>query len=313
MKLLAVLALLGSLGVVPAAPGTAVTAHFRSAAGIYPGSDVRVLGVRIGTVTRVVPEGDTVRVQLAYDAKYRVPAAAIAVIVQPTLAGDRYVQLAPVYRSGAALRDGDAIPVGRTATPAETDEIYRDLAGLTSALGPDGANATGSLSRLAETARRNLDGQGGALGQSIRDLSDVTGTLAAGSSDLAATIAGLRRFAAILAASDARVRQFSTDLAAVTSQLDGEKLALAASVRALSLALAEVAAFVRENRRTLVTSVTGLTELTGVLARQKAALATLLEAGPGALDGLRAAYNPKTGALDVRNAAPDRTLGGVLR
>lgn len=39
-----------------------VTAYFPRTVGIYPGSDVRVLGVRVGEVTRIVPEGGRVRV-----------------------------------------------------------------------------------------------------------------------------------------------------------------------------------------------------------------------------------------------------------
>jgi phospholipid/cholesterol/gamma-HCH transport system substrate-binding protein len=337
----------GLVYVLPGDPGTTVTARFSSAVGVYPGSGVRVLGVRIGTVTRVVPDGATVRLELTYEKRYRVPAGAVAVIVAPSVTGDRYVQLAPAYTGGPALRSGDGIPASRTATPAETDDVYRGLAGLTKALGPDGANSTGSLSRLIETAKLNLDGQGAQLNQSIKDLATVSQTFADGSGDLAATIGNLQRFAAVLAASDARIREFTGSLATVSAELDGEKAALAASIRSLSLALAQVAAFVRQNRKTLATNVHGLTELSAVLARQKQAFATFLDLAPGALAGLRAAYNPLTGALDVRDqalggqdpaaavcaavaakrppagcaagasipatAAPDRTLGGILK
>ncbi|MCW2506212.1 MAG: mammalian cell entry protein, partial [Actinomycetia bacterium] len=76
------------------APDRTVTARFTSATGVYPGSAVRVLGVRIGTVTAVTPDGPDVRVELTYDRRYRLPADAIAAIVSPALAGDRFVQLA---------------------------------------------------------------------------------------------------------------------------------------------------------------------------------------------------------------------------
>ena len=46
-----------------------VTAHFPRAVSIYPGSDVRILGVNIGKVTEVVPEGNSVRVEMEYDAE----------------------------------------------------------------------------------------------------------------------------------------------------------------------------------------------------------------------------------------------------
>jgi phospholipid/cholesterol/gamma-HCH transport system substrate-binding protein len=39
-----------------------LTAHFSRAVAIYKGSDVRLMGVRIGSVDAVVPEGDSVRI-----------------------------------------------------------------------------------------------------------------------------------------------------------------------------------------------------------------------------------------------------------
>jgi phospholipid/cholesterol/gamma-HCH transport system substrate-binding protein len=39
-----------------------VTAWFTQTVGLYPGSDVRILGIDVGEITDVVPEGDRVRV-----------------------------------------------------------------------------------------------------------------------------------------------------------------------------------------------------------------------------------------------------------
>src|SRR5690348_10978138 len=64
-------------------PRRRLTAHFTAAVGVFPGSDLRVLGVRIGEVTAVVPEGRSVRVELSYDSRYDIPADAQAVIVPP--------------------------------------------------------------------------------------------------------------------------------------------------------------------------------------------------------------------------------------
>ena len=41
-----------------------VTAYFTQTVGLYPGSDVRILGIAVGTITDVVPEGDRVRVSM---------------------------------------------------------------------------------------------------------------------------------------------------------------------------------------------------------------------------------------------------------
>src|SRR3989337_2825358 len=74
-----------------------LTAHFPRTISIYEGSDVRVLGVPIGTVDTVTPSGTDVVVTMSYDAVVKVPEDAAAVIVSPSVVGDRFVQLTPRY------------------------------------------------------------------------------------------------------------------------------------------------------------------------------------------------------------------------
>src|SRR5512145_1520727 len=82
----AVLHLLGTFVFVSRdEPSKTVTAHFPRAVSVYVGTDVRILGVNVGKVTAVIPEGNSVRVEMEYDATYDVPADAKAAIVTPTL------------------------------------------------------------------------------------------------------------------------------------------------------------------------------------------------------------------------------------
>lgn len=289
----------------PGEPRTRITAHFRSVAGLHPGSDVRILGVKVGEVLSVRPEGATARVVLAYERRTPAPADAVAVVVQPTLAGERYVQLAPAYRKGPVLPPGAELPVSRTATPVELDDVARGLGDLGAALGPEGANATGSLSRLVTTARRNLQGNGDTLNQTIEDVSRLASAAADGREDLFATVGDLQKVTATLAAGDGQVRAFSDDLAAVSRTLDGEKDELTAAIRTLSFALAQLSQFVRENGAALASNVQALGELSAVLVRQRDALATFLDLAPTALANLEQAHDPATGALAIRNTGSD--------
>jgi phospholipid/cholesterol/gamma-HCH transport system substrate-binding protein len=300
------LAVLVAGAVFVLSPGEAamrLTAHFSSAVGIYVGSDVRILGVKVGEITRVKPEGRSVRIELTYERKYRVPADAVAVIVPPSVVSDRYVQLAPVYTSGRALPDGADLPVDRTATPVELDDIYRSLNDLNTALGPQGANSSGALSRLLSVGRKNLEGNGEQLNSTIRDLAKVTRTVADGRDDLFGTVRNLQQFTTALASSDAQVREFNANLATVSRQLDGEKSELAAAIRTLSYALAQLAAFVRENRQALASNVAALTQISAILVRQKRALTQVLDLAPEALSNLNLSYNADSGTLDTRDNA----------
>ncbi len=97
------------------------------------------------------------------------------------------------------------------------------------------------------------------------------------------------------------MRRFNENLATVSRQLDAEKEELAAAIRNLSLALAQVAAFVKGNRAALTSNVAALSEVTAVLVKQKEALATFLDVAPTALSNLNLSYNPSAGTLDTRN------------
>ncbi|WP_405893619.1 MCE family protein [Streptomyces sp. NBC_00104] len=303
LVLLIALAVLAALAVVlwPRPQAVRVTAYFPRTVGIYPGSDVRVLGVRIGEVKRITPEGGRVRVELEYEEGRRLPADAQAAIINSSVVSDRYVQLLPVYRRGPVLRDGDVIPESRTAVPVELDRIFDSLHTTSEALGPKGANKDGSLSRLLGVSADNLEGQGENLNQTVEDLSQAVTTLSDGRGDLFGTVQNLQVFTAALAADDESVRSFNGSLATVAEQLAGERKDLAAALEHLGAALGDVSEFVKKNKKSLTSNVRGLSKVTKVLVTQRAALEELLEVAPAGLSNLQNAYNASAGTLDTRN------------
>ncbi|WP_405873906.1 MCE family protein [Streptomyces sp. NBC_00005] len=320
LALLTALALVAALTYVlwPRSESVHVTAYFPRTVGIYPGSDVRVLGVRIGEVKRITPQGERVRVELEYDAGRKVPADAKAAIINSSVVSDRYVQLLPVYRSGPAMRSGAVIPEKRTAVPVELDRIFDSLHTTAEALGPKGANKDGSLSRLLGVSADNLHGQGKNLNQTVEDLSQAVTTLSDGRTDLFGTVRNLQVFTAALAADDKSVRSFNTSLADVAGQLAGERKDLAAALQNLATALGDVSHFVKKNKKSLTSDVKGLSKVTKVLVTQRAALEELLKVAPTGLSNLNNAYNPSSGTLDTRNNAqqaqdPASLLCSVLK
>ncbi|MEU1848628.1 MCE family protein [Streptomyces sp. NPDC019990] len=320
LVLLTALAVLAALAVALwPRPGTVrVTAYFPRTVGIYPGSDVRVLGIRIGEVKRITPEGGRVRVELEYDEARKLPADAQAAIINSSVVSDRYVQLLPVYRKGPVLRDGDVIPESRTAVPVELDRVFDSLHTTSEALGPKGANQDGSLSRLLGVSADNLEGQGANINQTVEDLSTAVTTLSDGRGDLFGTIRNLQVFTAALAADDRSVRSFNRSLTDVAEQLAAERKDLAAALKHLGAALGDVSRFVKENKTSLTSNVRGLSKVTRVLVTQRAALEELLEAAPTGLSNLQNAYNASAGTLDTRNNAqlpqdPASLLCSLLR
>jgi virulence factor Mce-like protein len=278
-----------------------VTAYFTRSIGLYPGSDVRILGIKVGTIDTVVPQGDRVKVTMSVDDTYKVPAQAKAVILAPSLVSDRYVQFAPVYDGGPTMKDGAVVGLDRTAVPVELDQVYDALDTLGTALGPNGANKNGALTDLVNTGAANLKGNGEQLNQTLAGFSQAVRTLSDNRDALFDSLDNLQTFTTALADVDSQVGQFNSNLSAVAQQLAGERQDLANAINLLTKALGDVATFVRDNTTLVQTNVDKLADVTLTLVQQRQALAEVLDTAPAALENLSHAYNPDTGTLDTRD------------
>src|SRR3954467_7022927 len=178
------------------------------------------------------------------DDAYDIPATADAVVLAPSLVSDRYVQFAPVYDGGEKMKDGAKVPLERTATPVELDQVYGALDELSAALGPTGANANGALSDLVDVGAANLDGNGEALNRTLTGFSQAVRTLADNRDNLFTSLDNLQTFTTALATIDSQVGQFNDNMAAVSDLLATERQDLAQAVKLLSQALGDVAGFI---------------------------------------------------------------------
>jgi phospholipid/cholesterol/gamma-HCH transport system substrate-binding protein len=198
------------------------------------------------------------------------------------------------------LADGATLDTDSTSVPLELDEIYQSLDDIAVALGPDGANKSGALTRLLNSTAENFGGQGEQFNETIRNLSRFTSTLDNNKDALFDTAREVERFVGALEKNDQTVRDFNDSLAAASGVLEGEREELAAALRNLGTATEQVSGFVKENEQALSENIDGLVDLTDILVKQRAALDETLSAAPVALANLYHTYNPETGTLDTR-------------
>ena len=117
-----------------------LTADFPRTVSLYEGSDLRVLGVPIGKVDSVTPSGTQVVVTMHYDADVQIPADAKAVIISPSIVGDRFVQLMEdsdvLFRALVARREAvhDLLVSSTTLSKELTRLIEQSRADLEPAL-----------------------------------------------------------------------------------------------------------------------------------------------------------------------------------
>lgn len=284
---------------------TRITAYFSSATAIYPGDEVRVAGVRVGTIKEIEPQGTKAKMTLAVDHSVPIPADAEAVIVASNLVGARYVQLTPAYgadgsETGPTMRDGAVIDTDRTAVPVEWDEVKRQLMRLSTDLGPGSDVSTSSVGRFIDSAATALDGNGDKLRETIKQLSGLSRILADGSGDIVDVIKNLQTFVTVLRDSNTQIVQFQDRLATVSSVLDGSRSDLDAALTNLSSALVDVRRFVAGSRNQTAEQVERLADVVRNLSDNQVALKNLLHVAPNAIGNSYNIYNP-----DIQSA-----LGG---
>ena len=182
-------ALIGGVSVIwPRVTTYTVVGHFASAAGLYPGDEVRVVGVPIGSIESIEPQADSVKITMRVKDSVKVPADARAVIMSPNLVAARFIQLTPAYSQGPAMKDGGTIALERTGVPVEWDDVKTELTRLSQQLGPAAGQVQGPLSQFVNQAADTFDGSGDSFRQALRELSQTSGRLGDSSPDLFGTV-----------------------------------------------------------------------------------------------------------------------------
>jgi virulence factor Mce-like protein len=281
-------------------PAKHITAYFAETVGVYPKSTVRVLGVAVGTVDTVQPDGTSVKVTMTIDSGVKIPAGADAIVLAPSVVSDRYIQLTPAYTGGPLLASGAMIPESRTAVPVEVDQFYASLAKLSDALGPNGANKHDALSDLIKTGAANLAGNGTYLRQMLTEFGGLSKTLGGSAGNLFASIAYLQQFTTMLKHNNGQVQQAEQQLAEVSAFLASDRQELSSALSQLAIALNQIKTFIGSNRSLLAANVNKLASITSLLVAERASLAEALDVAPLAADNVVNAYNTTTHTLDGR-------------
>jgi virulence factor Mce-like protein len=274
-----------------------IIATFVTARGIYPGDDVRILGVKVGTIKAIQAEATQAKLTLSIDRDVPVPAEAKAVIVAQNLVAARYVQLTPAYAGkGPTMGDGALIPEGRTAAPVEWDEVKTQLLRLATDLGPSSTTSTTSVARFIDSTSHALGGNGEKLRETIAQLSQVGRIIADGGGNIVDVIKNLQTFVSALRDTAPQIASLQNRLATLTDVLNGSRSDLDAALANLSTAVGEVQRFIAGVRDPAAEQVTRLANVTQNLVDHKLDIENILHVAPNAFANGYNIYNPDTGS-----------------
>ena len=301
-----VMALIGGIIVIwPTATGYKIVGYFTSAVGLYPGDDVRVVGVPVGSIDSISPRPNDVKITMTIKDGVKLPADARAVILSPNLVAARFIQLAPAYKDGPQMSDGTGctkresaagcISQDRTAVPVEWDEIKSELTKLSTQLGPQAGQVQGPLGAFVNQAADTFDGNGDSFRRALRELSQTAGRLGDSRTDLFGTVKNLQILIDALSRSNEQIVQFSGHLASVSQVLADSSADLDVTLGTLNQALSDIRGFLHDNNDALIGSVNKLADFTSLLSNQSDDIEQILHVLPNALANFYNIYDPAQG------------------
>lgn len=283
----------GSLAAARAAEETKrthVVAYFDNSNGIFVGDDIRIKGVPVGRIESIEPQPKRVKITFWFDDKYKVPAAAKAVILSPTLVATRAIQLTPAYTGGPTLQNNAIIPEDRTAVPVEFDAFRQQLERLTALLQPTEPQGVSALGALVDTAADNLRGQGPAIREAVVKLSQAVSALADHSSDIFSSVKNISTLVSALRDSTELIRRLNQNLASVTGLLTNNPTEVADAAKNLNDVVGDLKSFVAENREALGTTSDKLASVSQALTDSTDDIKQLLHIAPTTLSNAQYLY-----------------------
>ena len=282
-----------------------VIGYFTSAVGLYPGDQVRILGVPVGSIDTIEPRPSDVKITMSVSKDVKIPRDARAIIVSPNLVSARFIQVTPAYTGGAALPDGGSIDLGRTGVPVEWDEVKESLTQLAVQLGPTTGSMQGPLGAVINQAADTLDGKGDSFHNALRELSQVAGRLGDSRSDLFGTVKNLQVLVDALSASNEQIVQFAGNVASVSQVLADSSRHLDNTLGTLNQALSDIRGFLHENNSTIIDTVNNLNDFAQTLSDQSDNIEQVLHvAGPG-IANFYNIYDPAQGTLNGLLSIPE--------
>jgi len=303
--LLTVSLALGAYLAWPGRTGNKIVAYFTSAVGLYPGDQIRIVGVPVGTIDSIEPRAEDVKITMSVDRDVKVPADARAVIMSPNLVAARFIQLAPAYTKGPALPDGASIALAKTAVPVEWDEVKQSLTDLAKQLSPAAGQLQGPLGKAINQAADTFNGNGDSFRSSLRELSQAAGRLGDSRTDIFGTIKNLQVLVDALSSSNEQIVSFAGHVASVSQVLAKSSNHLDNTLGTLNQALIDVKGFLQQNNSTLIGTVDKLNDLTKVLSDQSEDIEQVLHvAGPG-ISNFYNIYDPAQGTLNGLISIPE--------
>ncbi len=234
---------------------------FTDAAGVVPGDEVRIAGVRVGQVDSIkLHQGDLAQVTVSVYKSQALPRSTEAQLRYRNLMGQRYVALTEGSGQGGVLPPNGVIPKEQTQPALDLTALFNGFRPLLRAIKPQEVN------QLTYEIIQVLQGEGGTINGLLAHVGSLTQTLGDRDEVIGRVIDNLDKVISTIDARDQEVSSLIVNLRSLVSGLSGDRKAIGDSLVSVNELVNTTDNLLTDVRPPLKADITQLGQLSKVLA-----------------------------------------------
>ncbi|MBD3944429.1 MCE family protein [Nocardioides ganghwensis] len=250
-------------------------AEFTDATGVNKGDDIRVAGVRVGTVDDVeIVDRTRALITFSVDEETSVNGGTNAAIRYRNLVGQRYISLTQEVGDTQRLPAGSTIPVSRTKAALDLTVLFNGFKPLFQALSPEDVN------QLSFELIQVFQGEGGTLEGLLAHTASVTSTLADRDEVIGDLIDNLSLVLDHVADRDQQLTRLIRSFRTLVGGLKKDRNAILGSLEEVSALSVETASLIDGIREPFVKDIKELRAVAGNIDKNKAELDRAIQVLP---------------------------------
>lgn len=250
-------------------------AEFVDATGVVKGDDVRIAGVKVGSVSGIeIVDRNRALVTFSVEEATPLSEATNVAIRYRNLVGQRYLSLTETIGDTAQLKEGATIPVGQTSPALDLTVLFNGFKPLFQALSPE------DLNKLSYEVIQVFQGESGTLEGLLSSTASVTQTLADRDQVINELIDNLNEVLVNIGDRDQELSRLIQSFRVFIGGLKDDRKAILTSLDQISELSSQTAGLVGGIRKPFVEDIKQLRRFAGNVDRNKAELDRALQVLP---------------------------------
>ncbi len=257
-------------------------ADFTDAQGLNVGDDVRIAGVRVGTVSNIaIVRHNIAEVTFSVEKSRPLPDSAQIKMRYRNLVGQRYLDVSQGAGNSTKLQDPNVpIPTSRTTPPVDLTLLFAGFKPLFQGLDAD------QINKLSGAIISTLQGEGGSLQSLFNIVADLTNSLANRDKLIGDVINNLSSVLDTIGQRDTELSNLIVQLQGFISGLAHDRFTIGNAIGGINKLTTNTANLLTQARAPLARDVKDITGLVGVLNNSSSTLQFVINELPATIGPL---------------------------